>query len=40
MKYAVIMQARTSSSRLPRKVLRELYGKTVLEHDIERCKSL
>lgn len=39
MKYAVIMQARTSSSRLPRKVLRELCGKTVLEHDIERIRQ-
>ena len=36
MEYAVIMQARTNSSRLKGKVLRELKGKTVLEHDIER----
>lgn len=39
MKYAVIMQARTNSSRLRGKVLKELNGKTVLEHDIERIRQ-
>lgn len=33
----IIMQARVSSSRLPAKVLKILHGKTILEHDIERC---
>lgn len=39
MEYAVIMQARTNSSRLKGKVLRELKGKTILEHDIERINQ-
>lgn len=39
MKNAVIMQARTNSSRLKGKVLRDLKGKTVLEHDIERIRQ-
>jgi spore coat polysaccharide biosynthesis protein SpsF len=33
----VIMQARVGSSRLPAKILKEIQGKTVLEHDIQRC---
>jgi len=36
-KTAVIMQARVGSTRLPAKVLKTICGKTVLEHDIERC---
>lgn len=36
MKNAVIMQARVGSSRLHAKVLKELCGKTVLQHDVER----
>lgn len=39
MKTAVIMQARSGSSRLPGKVLKNLCGKTVLEHDIERIRQ-
>ena len=33
----IIMQARVASTRLPAKVLKEILGNTVLEHDIERC---
>lgn len=33
------MQARVGSSRLPGKVIKELYGKTILEHDIERIRQ-
>ncbi|MBN1900072.1 glycosyltransferase family protein [Candidatus Sumerlaeota bacterium] len=33
----IIIQARVGSSRLPAKVLKIIQGKTVLEHDIERC---
>lgn len=33
----IIMQARVGSTRLPAKVLKKICGKTVLEHDIERC---
>lgn len=32
------MQARVGSSRLPGKVLKEICGKTVLEHDVNRLK--
>lgn len=39
MKNAVIMQARVGSSRLHAKVLKDLCGKTVLEHDIERIRQ-
>lgn len=39
MKNVVIMQARVGSSRLHAKVLKELCGKTVLEHDIERIRQ-
>ena len=40
MKNAVIIQARVGSTRLHAKVLRELNGKTVLAHDIERiCQA-
>lgn len=39
MKNAVIMQARVGSSRLHAKVLKELGGKTVLEHDVERIRQ-
>ena len=37
-KVGIISQARTTSTRLPRKVLLEAGGKTVLEHGIERLK--
>lgn len=36
---AVIIQARTGSTRLPGKVMKELCGKTVLAHDIERVSQ-
>lgn len=38
MKFLVIIQARCGSSRLPSKVLKDLCGKTVLEHVIERVQ--
>jgi len=38
LKYLVIIQARCGSSRLPGKVLKEIYGKTALERMIERVK--
>jgi len=39
MKILGIIQARTSSTRLPRKVLLDLEGKTVLEHVVNRVRS-
>ena len=39
MKYAVIIQARIGSTRLPAKVLKNLCGKPVLEHELERIKQ-
>lgn len=38
MRNAVIMQARIGSTRLSGKVMKELCGKTVLAHDIERIR--
>ena len=38
MKFLAMIQARCGSSRLPSKVLKDLCGKTVLEHVIERVK--
>jgi spore coat polysaccharide biosynthesis protein SpsF len=38
MRVVCIIQARFGSSRLPGKVLKEICGKTVLEHDINRVK--
>lgn len=38
-KVVVIVQARMGSERLPGKVMKELCGKTVLAHDIERIKQ-
>jgi spore coat polysaccharide biosynthesis protein SpsF len=35
----IITQARTTSTRLPRKVLLEVNGKTVLEHHLDRLKN-
>ena len=35
----VIIQARTGSTRLPGKVMKELCGKTILAHDIERVSQ-
>lgn len=40
MKVVCIMQARVGSSRLPEKVLKEIAGKTVLEHDVDRLKRV
>lgn len=34
-----IIQARMGFTRLPGKVMKDLYGKTVLAHDIERLKQ-
>ncbi|MCI8834459.1 MAG: spore coat protein [Ruminococcus sp.] len=39
MKFLAIIQARCGSSRLPSKVLKDLCGKTALEHVIERVKN-
>lgn len=39
MKVTAIVQARMGSTRLPRKVMRTLIDKTVLEHIIERLKK-
>jgi spore coat polysaccharide biosynthesis protein SpsF (cytidylyltransferase family) len=36
----IIIQARISSTRLPRKVIEKIEGKTVLEHVIERVKKI
>jgi len=36
----VIVQARYGSTRLPAKVLRQLSGKTVLEHVLTRCRAI
>lgn len=40
MSFAVIVQARTGSSRLPGKVLEMLGAKTALERCLDRCKSI
>jgi spore coat polysaccharide biosynthesis protein SpsF len=40
MKVICIIQARVGSTRLPRKVLKKICGKTVLEHDIDRLKRV
>lgn len=37
---AVIVQARMGSSRLPAKVMRDLAGRTVLHHVLERCRMI
>lgn len=39
MKYLVIIQARCGSSRLPEKILKDIYGKTALERMIDRVKK-
>lgn len=40
MKIVCIVQARVGSTRLPGKVLKEMCGKTVLEHDVIRLKLI
>lgn len=40
MKVICIIQARVGSTRLPRKILKKICGKTVLEHDIDRLKRV
>ena len=37
--YAAVIQARTGSTRLPGKVLRKIYGKTILEHVVRRVQA-
>lgn len=39
MKVVCIIQARVGSTRLPAKVIMDICGKTVLEHDIDRLKE-
>ncbi|MDY0277405.1 MAG: glycosyltransferase family protein [Acholeplasma sp.] len=39
MKYLAIIQARNGSTRMPRKVLADIYGKTALLRTIERVKK-
>lgn len=39
MKVVCVIQARMGSTRLPGKVMKDLYGKTLLCHDIERVKQ-
>ena len=38
-KVVAIIQARMGSTRLPGKVMKDLCGKTVLAHDIERVRQ-
>lgn len=43
MRILVIIQARMGSSRLPGKIMKKLYDKTILEHDVDRirqCKQI
>lgn len=40
MKIGLLITARLKSSRLPFKLLRDLNGKTIIEHVIERCKKI
>jgi spore coat polysaccharide biosynthesis protein SpsF len=40
MKVVAIIQARINSTRLPSKIMLELSGKTILEHDIERIRQI
>lgn len=39
MKIGVIIQARMGSSRLPKKVMKKIQGKSILEHVVERVKQ-
>lgn len=39
METAIILQARLGSKRLPRKVLKKINGKTILEHVVNRLKK-
>lgn len=40
MKVVTIIQARTTSTRLPNKVLLEIYGKSLLERVIDQCRKI
>ncbi len=38
-RFGIVVQARLKSTRLPKKVLARLYGKTMLEQIVNRCKK-
>ena len=40
MKKIIVVQARTGSNRLPRKILKKVMRKTLLEYQIERLKRV
>lgn len=40
MTVALILQARMSSKRLPGKILKEIEGKSILQHCIDRCERI
>ena len=43
MKVVAILQARCSSTRLPNKILKEIMGKAMIQHQLERvnrCKYI
>ena len=39
LEFAVIIEARSNSSRLPRKHLKKVFNKTIIEYMIERLKN-
>ncbi len=39
MKIVIIIQARMASTRLPKKTLKDLAGKPILQHVVDRCKE-
>ena len=40
MNNVVVVQAREGSNRLPKKVLKNLFGNTVLENVVSKCSKL